>query len=62
MLINKIRIIICSDAKNEADDQYALVHAMLTNKFIIKGLVAGEFFDIFVIIGRIIYHMLKWLN
>lgn len=45
MLINKIRIIICSDAKNEADDQYALVHAMLTNKFIIKGLVAGHFRD-----------------
>ena len=41
MLINKIRIIICSDA----DDQYALVHAMLTNKFIIKGLVAGHFRD-----------------
>ena len=45
MLIKKIRIIICSDAKNEADDQYALVHAMLTNKFIIKGLVAGHFRD-----------------
>lgn len=45
MLINRIRIIICSDAKNEADDQYALVHAMLTNKFIIKGLVAGHFRD-----------------
>ena len=45
MLTNKIRIIICSDAKNEADDQYALVHAMLTNKFIIKGLVAGHFRD-----------------
>lgn len=45
MLMNKIRIIICSDAKNEADDQYALVHAMLTNKFIIKGLVAGHFRD-----------------
>lgn len=45
MLINKIRIIICSDAKNETDDQYALVHAMLTNKFIIKGLVAGHFRD-----------------
>ena len=45
MLINKIRIIIGSDAKKEADDQYALVHAMLTNKFIIKGLVAGHFRD-----------------
>lgn len=45
MLTNKIRIIICSDAKNEADDQYALVHAMLTEKFIIKGLVAGHFRD-----------------
>lgn len=41
--MNKIRVIICSDAKNEADDQYALVHAMLTKKFIIKGLVAGHF-------------------
>ena len=41
--MNKIRVIICSDAKNEADDQYALVHALLSKKFIIKGLVAGHF-------------------
>lgn len=41
--MNKIRLIICSDAKNEADDQYAIVHALLTDKFIIKGLVAGHF-------------------
>lgn len=46
MLTNKIRIIICSDAKNEADDQYAIVHALLTDRFIIKGLVAGHFRDL----------------
>ncbi|MEG0452110.1 MAG: nucleoside hydrolase [Coprobacillus sp.] len=40
---DKIRIIICSDAKNEADDQYAIVHALLTKKFDIKGIVAVHF-------------------
>lgn len=39
----KIRLIINSDAKNEADDQFAIVHALLTPKFIIKGLVAAHF-------------------
>lgn len=40
---DKIRVIICSDAKNEADDQYAIVHALLTKKFDIKGIVAVHF-------------------
>lgn len=39
----KIRVIIDSDAKNEADDQYAIVHALLTPKFNIKGIVAAHF-------------------
>ena len=39
----KIRVIINSDAKNEADDQFAIVHALLTPKFIIKGLIAAHF-------------------
>jgi purine nucleosidase len=39
----KIRVILCSDAKNEADDQYAIVHALMTPKFIVKGLVATHF-------------------
>lgn len=43
--MDRIRVIICSDAKNEADDQYAIVHALLTDKIIVKGLVAGHFRD-----------------
>lgn len=39
----KIRVIINSDAKNEADDQFAIVHALLTPKFIIKGLIGAHF-------------------
>lgn len=39
----KIRLIINSDAKNEADDQFAIVHALLSEKFIIKGLIAAHF-------------------
>lgn len=39
----KIRMIVHTDCKNEADDQYALVHHLLTPKFIMKGIVAGHF-------------------
>ena len=39
----KIRLIINTDAKNEADDQYAIVHALLTPKFCIKGIIAAHF-------------------
>lgn len=39
----KIRVIIDTDAKNEADDQFAIVHALLTPKFNIKGIVAAHF-------------------
>jgi len=39
----KLRIIIDTDCKNEADDQYALVHALLTPKFRIQGIVAAHF-------------------
>lgn len=39
----KIRLIINTDAKNEADDQYAIVHALLTQKFCVKGIVAAHF-------------------
>jgi len=33
----RVRVIISSDAANEVDDQYAIVHALLTPQFIIKG-------------------------
>lgn len=39
----KIRLIINTDAKNEADDQYAIVHALLTPKFDIKHICAAHF-------------------
>jgi len=39
----KIRLIINTDAKNEADDQYAIVYALLTPKFCIKGIIAAHF-------------------
>lgn len=39
----KLRLIINTDAKNEADDQYAIVHALLTPKFIVKNIVAAHF-------------------
>jgi inosine-uridine nucleoside N-ribohydrolase len=41
----RLRVIISSDAANEVDDQYAIVHALLTPQFIIKGIVAAHFRD-----------------
>ena len=39
----RIRMIVHTDCKNEADDQFAVVHHLLTPKFIVKGIVAGHF-------------------
>lgn len=39
----KIRLIINTDAKNEADDQYAIVHALLTPRFRIQGIIGAHF-------------------
>lgn len=39
----KIRLIINTDANNEADDQYAIVHALLTPRFVVKGIIAAHF-------------------
>ncbi|HOJ92705.1 MAG TPA: nucleoside hydrolase [Dictyoglomaceae bacterium] len=39
----KIRLIIHTDCKNEADDQFALVHHLMTPQFCIKGIIAGHF-------------------
>lgn len=39
----KIRLIINTDAKNEADDQFAIVHALLTPRFLIRGIIAAHF-------------------
>ena len=40
-----IRVIIDTDAKNEADDQYAIVHTLLSPRFANRGIVAAHFGD-----------------
>ena len=39
----RVRVIIDTDAACEADDQFAIVHALLTPRFIVKGLIAEQF-------------------
>lgn len=39
----KIRMIVHTDCKNEADDQYAVAHHLMTPKFTVTGLIAGHF-------------------
>lgn len=38
-----IRLIMDTDAKNEADDQYAIVHALLSPKLDNRGFIAAHF-------------------
>lgn len=38
-----IRVILDTDAKNEVDDQFAIVQALLTEAFDLKGLIAAHF-------------------
>lgn len=39
----KVRMIVHTDCKNEADDQYALAHHLMTPKFDVVGIIAGHF-------------------
>lgn len=39
----RARVIVNTDAKNEADDQYAIVHALLTPSFEMHGIIAAHF-------------------
>lgn len=39
----QIRLIVDTDAKNEADDQYAILHHLLTPIFDVRGIVATHF-------------------
>lgn len=39
----KIRLLIHTDCKNEADDQFAVVHQLMTPKFLVKGIIGGHF-------------------
>jgi purine nucleosidase len=40
-----IRVITDTDAKNEADDQYAIVHTLLSSRFDNRGIIAAHFGD-----------------
>jgi purine nucleosidase len=42
-LAKRARVILNTDAKNEADDQYAIVHAILTPSFDLRGLISAHF-------------------
>ena len=39
----RVRMIVDTDCKNEADDQFALVHHLLTPMFDIRGIIAAHF-------------------
>lgn len=39
----RVRVILDTDAKNEADDQYAILHHLLTPQFDVRGIVAAHF-------------------
>ena len=41
----RVRVLIHTDCKNEADDQFAIAHHFMTPKFDIRGLIAGHFND-----------------
>jgi purine nucleosidase len=40
---SRCRVIIDTDAKNEADDQFAIVHALLSPSLEVRGLIAAHF-------------------
>src|ERR1700737_3327330 len=44
-LAKKSRVILNTDAKNEADDQYAIVHSILTPLFELHGISPAHFGD-----------------
>ncbi|MDO4467589.1 MAG: nucleoside hydrolase [Bacillota bacterium] len=39
----QIRLLVYTDCANEADDQYALAHILMTPKFAVQGIIAGHF-------------------
>ncbi len=42
-LHKQMRVIVSSDVANEADDQYAIVHQLLTPMFDVRGVIAAHF-------------------
>ncbi len=48
----KLRVFVVTDAKNEADDQFAIVHALLSPKLEIKGIISSQFENTSLQMGR----------
>src|SRR5690242_13138056 len=44
--LRQARVIVNTDAKNEADDQYAIVQALLTPSFELHGIIPAHFVGI----------------
>lgn len=42
---DKIRVVITTDTYNEADDQYAIAHALMSPKLDVVGIVATHFYE-----------------
>ena len=40
---SRLRVLVDTDARNEADDQYAIMHHLLTPMFDVCGIVAAHF-------------------
>ena len=41
-MYKQLRVIISSDVKNEADDQFAIIHQLITPMFDVRGIVAAH--------------------
>jgi inosine-uridine nucleoside N-ribohydrolase len=41
--VKRVRMLVYTDCKNEADDQFALAHHLMTPRFIVKGIIGGHF-------------------
>ena len=39
----QVRLLVYTDCANEADDQYAVAHALMTQKFDVVGIIAAHF-------------------
>ena len=39
----RVRMLISTDAKNEADDQFAIAHHLMTPKFDVRGIIPAHF-------------------
>jgi len=42
---SRIRVIISTDAKNEADDQYAIAYALMSPKLDVVGIIGAHFYE-----------------